>query len=34
MGRRGVSPSGGNGNRFWATSIKDSAKDQTSDATV
>jgi hypothetical protein len=34
MGRRGGSPSCGNGNRFWATSIKESASDQTSDVTV
>lgn len=34
MGRRGVSPSGGKGNRFCATSIRESASDQTSEVTV
>jgi len=34
MGRRGGSPSGGKGNRFCATSINESASDQTSEVTV
>jgi hypothetical protein len=34
IGRSGASPSGGNGNRFCATSIKERANDHTSEATV